>query len=391
MSILAERGNTVVALDEAQRSLYASALGGAGLMLATCLVPKDMSSGLLRLLLVVGFFLGLLCVIWSAREPLEAYLRARLEVCLEDFGVEGRAIGHSAIDALSRFLRPITGLLLVATGLLAANVISYWPVGQVIAPLRPLLHWGTWIVLFDVPVQLFLSSNRLSEVFSLWQSYRLNVARSRFRPRTIAAARARMAELDGPPVTVREPYGFHIGGMDWSWTDFQKNAIVFGQTGSGKTVAVLNALLDGLLSSADGQEGTEAACVLILDPKGDYRDKIGVLCERLGRSADLCVLDPNSPADTLRWNPFDSSDDALEISERFAGVLQLLGMKNTQDTFWIDTAKTFLRHAVGLLRATGRCAAHVRRHQQPGDPAPAARSAPLRPARQSVPLPHWGG
>ena len=353
MSMLAIRANSVAALAEAERQLYGSLLGGAGLMIGAWFSPKDFGGDQTRLLLAGAFFFGLLTMIWSAGAPLETYLRARLEVCLEDFGVEGRALGHSVIDALSRFLRPIIALLLAAGGLLALRVAAAWPIGDSLASYAGLFHWGCWIALLCVPVQVFISSNRLNEVFSLWQSFRLQLGRSRFRPRTVAEAKARVVELAGPPVTVTGSYAFRAGGMDWTWGDFQKNAIIFGQVGSGKTVAVLNALLDGLLSSADGQTGTEPACALILDPKGDYREKIGVLCDRLGRSGDLCVLDPNRPADSVRWNPFDSPDDALEISERFAGVLQLLGMKNTQDTFWIDTAKTFLRHAVGLLRATG--------------------------------------
>jgi hypothetical protein len=352
MSILADRPNSVAALEHTERQLYGNALGGIGLVVAAILAPKDLGWDMLRLALVAAFFLGVMTVIWSVTDPLDAYLRARLEVSLEDFGAESRALGQSAIDAIGRVLRPTVWLMLTATGLAGLRVLADWPVGAPLEPFKGLFHWGCWIAVLGVPVQLFFNTHRLSEALSVWRSFRLHVGHSRFRLRTIADARARMEALDGPPVVVEGPYRFRAGGMEWSWSDFQKNAIVFGQVGSGKTVAVLNALLDGLLSSADGRPGTEAAAALILDPKGDYHDKIGTLCQRLGRTGNLFVLDPNKPHDSVRWNPFDSTDDALEISERFAGVLQLLGMKNTQDTFWIDTAKTFLRHAVGLLRAT---------------------------------------
>ena len=53
--------------------------------------------------------------------------------------------------------------------------------------------------------------------------------------------------FQGPPVIVSTPLAFKAGGMEWSWSDFQRNAIVFGATGSGKTATVLNAFLDGLL------------------------------------------------------------------------------------------------------------------------------------------------
>ena len=291
-------------------------------------------------------------VVWAAADPLEAFLRAKVELCLEDFGTESRAIGHAAIDAIDTYLRSLVWLLLAVIGLLFLQVLAAWPVGAPLVPALPLIRLGFWAALAAIPVQIFASTHRLTEASTLWRSFRQQVARSRFQARTVDQARARAAEFAGRAVAVSGPYRFRAGGLEWSWDDFQKNAIVFGQTGSGKTVTVLNALLDGLLSCADGRVGTSAAAALILDPKGDYRDKIGVLCARLGRSGDLLVLDPSRPDSSVRWNPFDGPDDSLEISERFAGVLQLLGMKNTQDTFWIDSARTFLRHAVGLLRAT---------------------------------------
>jgi len=63
-------------------------------------------------------------------------------------------------------------------------------------------------------------------------------------PRLSAAGRKE------PPVTVLGAESFRAGGFDWEWPDFYKNLAVFGQTGSGKTVCVLNALLDGLISSS---------------------------------------------------------------------------------------------------------------------------------------------
>jgi type IV secretory pathway TraG/TraD family ATPase VirD4 len=354
MSMLADRANTLATFEGAERQLYGNVIGGAILVVGVLIAPKDIGWDMGRFILTVIFFLGLMTVVWSASEPLEVYLRARLELSLEDFGNESRSLGHTAIDALARYLRRLVWPLVIALGLLFIRVLAAWPIGAPIASdaiMWP-VHLAFWAALAAVPVQLLLSTNQITETVSLWRSFHNHLNRSKFRPRTRQEIRARIDEFDGPPVLVSGPYTFRAGGAEWSWSDFQKNAIVFGQTGSGKTVTVLNALLDGLLSSAGGKSGTEPAAALILDPKGDYRDKIGVLCNRLGRSGDLCIFDPNDPARPVRWNPFDGPDDALEISERFAGVLQLLGMKNTQESFWIDSAKTFIRHAVGILRAT---------------------------------------
>lgn len=352
MSILADRADPLSAYTLAQRQLYGHVVGGAACVLVAIVAPKSLAWGTFRLGLAAVFFLGLVTLTWGAAEPLGAYLRARIDLCLEDFGSESRVLGHTAVDALTRYTTRIVWLIVTILSLLSLRVLAAWPIGIPLVPTMPLVHVAFWLAIAALPVQLFVTTHQLTEVLSLWRSFRQAVSQSRFQPRSVAAAKKRAEALSDAAVSVTEPYGFRAGGASWSWADFQKNAIVFGQTGSGKTVTVLNAFLDGLLSSANGSDGTQAGSALILDPKGDYRGKIDILCRRLGRSGDLLVLDPNRPESSIRWNPFDGPDDALEISERFAGVLQLLGMKNTQDTFWIDTAKTFLRHAVGLLRAT---------------------------------------
>jgi type IV secretory pathway TraG/TraD family ATPase VirD4 len=91
---------------------------------------------------------------------------------------------------------------------------------------------------------------------------------------------------------------------------------------------------------------------LILDPKGDFLDKIQALCSKYGREDDLLILDPSSPAKSIRWNPFDSPDDELELGARFAAVLESAGMDLGDDSFWIDSARTFIAHAISLLRIT---------------------------------------
>ena len=352
MSILAERPDPLDAFETAHKAFVGHVVGGATLVALVLFAPKTDVPPLFRLGLTTLFFLGAITTVWGFGAPLETLLRARLELSLEDFGSETRALGHVAIDALSRYLQRLVLPLTLALCFLFLRVFAAWPMGEPLAVASPVFRLGFWLALGLVPVHLLVSTNRLMEIFSLWRVYGRQLERSRFKSVTIAEARARADELAGPPVVLTGSYEFRSGGENWSWSDFQKNAIVFGMTGSGKTITVLNSFLDGLLSSANGQAGTEIAAALILDPKGDYREKISVLCGRLGRRLDLHILDPSRPSESVRWNPLDSPDDALEISARFAGVMQLLGMKNTQDTFWIDTAKTFLRHAIALLRAT---------------------------------------
>ncbi len=142
---------------------------------------------------------------------------------------------------------------------------------------------------------------------------------------------------------------FRAGGLDWSWRDLQTNSLILGRSGAGKTVCVLNSLLEGILGSAD--QGRKRLGGLILDPKGDFRDKITVLCRKYGRERDLYILDPNNKQQPVHWNPFDSTDDELELSSRFAAVMETLGMQS-ENSFWIDTAQRFIRHSLWLIRAT---------------------------------------
>lgn len=349
MTILTPRANSLAAFDTARMQLLAYVFGGLGIVAAILAMPKDFAWDELRLVLAGLFFAALMTAVWSAADPLKLFLRAWIQVTLEDFGQESRAIGYDWVGAVYRYLASFVWLITLVLGLLFLRILAAWPIGSMLLPFMQIVHIAFWLTLCAIPVQLFVSTNQVAEIVTLWRVFQQQIEGSGFQRRSIATARARADALTGPAVIVRGPYQFAVGGIDWSWDDFLTSAMVMGETGSGKTVTVLNALLDGLLSSANGQDGTLPASALILDPKGDYRAKISRLCARLGRSSDLIIFDPGAST-AVRWNPFDSPDDALEISERFAGVLELLGMKNEKDTFFLDSAKALLRHAVAFLR-----------------------------------------
>ncbi|MGZ8157644.1 MAG: type IV secretory system conjugative DNA transfer family protein [Methylobacter sp.] len=352
MSILSARNDTVSTLIIVRNAFWGSFAGGVGLALLVLLLPKDFGWPLARLLLACCFFSGVAAAIWALGDPLANFLRAKLDLSLEDGGDEMRTLGYQYVETLELLLKgfvwPALGVLL----LVFLRILAEWPIGTPLLPFVGLLHWSAWLAVFSIPVILVWNSSRIMEVQLLWSSYQNQLRLSGFRAVSIQEGLDRASRLLGPPVIVNGPYNFQVGGIDWTWQDIQKNAIIFGETGSGKTVTVLNAFLDGLLSSANGDNGSQRAAALILDPKGDYRDKITHLCRRLSRNDELLILDPNDPTHSVHYNPFDCEDDALEISDRFAGLLQLMGMKNTQDTYWIDNAKLFIRHSIGLLRAT---------------------------------------
>ncbi len=352
MAIVAERGDTLAQLRAAEKNFVYCAVGGIVIALLIAFVPKPVGIPLVRLGLAVIFFASLATAAWSLGSPLSQYLRARIDLAFEDAGMEIRAAGHAVVDATGRLSRPLAWLLLGTLGFIAGRVLAEWPIGRPLLPLAGAMKWAMWFGLACIPVHLALSTNRIIEVLTLSRALRKQLLLSGFQAVTKNEAILRLERRMGPPMVVTGRYAFMVGGVDWEWADFQKNAVVFGETGSGKTVTVLNSLLVGLTASADGRNGTLACGGLLLDPKGDYLIKITGLLARQGRVADLRILNPDDPANSARYNPFDTADDALEIAERFASILSLMGMKNTNETFWIDSAKLFIRHAVGLLRGS---------------------------------------
>jgi hypothetical protein len=175
-------------------------------------------------------------------------------------------------------------------------------------------------------------------------------------------------------VVVEADGTFRAGGERWRWEEFTKNVIVFGQVGSGKTLCVMNALLDAFISLGEQAPTGEKPSALILDPKGDYRGKLNALCRRHGRANDLLVLDPRRPASGLRWNPLDSDDDELELAARVVSAMEVLGMKSNETSFWVDSSRKFLRHAIALLRRTNT----------PGEPPSLAQIGDLISCSESI-------
>lgn len=345
---------------EKKINLLSHTLGGLATAMVILMMPKDINWGVFRFGLTICFFTGLATALWGVTSPLEEYLKAELELKYDNFGPETRKLGYLWVDSVCRLLTRLAWLLLSALTFIFLTVLVYWatewPILSSLVSFHPLFRFGYRISFLVVPIMLFFSTNHITEILMLRRIFKKHLEQSKLQPHTIEDAEKRELFFSGPAVKVTGPYRFEAGGIEWSWKDdFQKSTVVFGQIGSGKTITVLNALLDGLLSSASGQSGTETASALILDPKGDYfkSDKLMVLCQRLNRSKDLCILHPNQPEASIHWNPFDCPDDAGEISERFAGVLELLGKnKNTQDTFFIGSAKTVLQYSITLLRAT---------------------------------------
>lgn len=240
------------------------------------------------------------------------------------------------------FLGTTVALFLAVTGIVK---ISYWfPLLHPLIPTLSLLWWGVAIVLVTYPWWGYV------QLLRMWQQYRLfaeETALAEFKPRALHVPGAGPSGFLGKPVSILQHGEFEAGERRWLFDDLRKNLLVFGQPGAGKTSCVLNALLEGMLGSLSAPP----ASGLILDPKGDFQGKIERLATKFGRGDDLIVVNP-SAGGPVKWNPLDVPDDEFEIAERFGAVMELLGVKDSQSSFWTDKAKQFIQHALVLLRAT---------------------------------------
>lgn len=334
------------AFDEARSDLLQPSAIAAGVLLVAHLMPKSPDGRPFRLILTIAYFGALLQLCWALNQPLQRYLNARFALLYNGAPIMLQRSWQQFVTSVSRAGRILSWVAMVFVALTALSVLQYW------APSLRALSFLTgglwWLSLAAIGLFPVYGRGLIVESYERWRALEDNRGLSAFKPQDVESS---AVPSDEPPVLVVDETSFRAGGVDWHWEDFYTSCIVFGQPGSGKTVCVLNALLDGLLSSS--AKGRLPASGLILDPKGDFRDKISRLMERIGRSDDLLVLDPGNPEQSARWNPLDSPDDEMELAERLAATMQALGRGTSgNESFWIDNAKRFLRHAIRLIRVT---------------------------------------
>ena len=327
-----------------------SLLGGLGLAAAAHFAaPLFLGDEMIRLCLVLVFFAGLATATWSFATPFNEYFSARMRWRYADAGGGLRHSVELYVIRVSRLAALPAWMGTTIAGLTLLWVLSLWPLGAVLSPLRGLLGWAAALCILSLPVVLVWNISRWREGVALARAINEQALSSGFTPASGKEAAAEVAMSGQGAIAVTSPLQFRAGGYEWHWSDFYKNAAIFGQSGSGKTVCVLNPLLEGLLASA--RLANTVPSGLILDPKGDFREKVGVLMRRHDMAGSLAVLDPTNPARSIRWNPLDSPDSAIEIAGRFAGVMETLSESGDKDRYFIDTGTTFLTHMITILRS----------------------------------------
>lgn len=246
--------------------------------------------------------------------------------------------------------------LVTALLVLTLYIVSHWPQASALALWQTALILFAFVVFAWLPIRALRNRGHYVNSFFLRRYLRQQLDHLGYRP----PARSKKRNTGTPTIAVLREGCFVIEGRDgdfeWRFDDFVKNAVVFGQVGSGKTVAVLNAVLEGLLACFAASDRPIGG--LLLDAKGDFYGKIQMLCARYKRGPDLLIVDPaawNDAGGTWRsiaWNPLDNEDDPLEVATRLIAALRLIGVETgSEGSFFLDSAKVYLRHAIALVRA----------------------------------------
>jgi type IV secretory pathway TraG/TraD family ATPase VirD4 len=335
-------------LRAARNQFLGNLVSSAAVLLALVVSPKDDApESLIRLVMTVAFFLFAISLLWSFTDPLENYVRQRLAWRYAGAGTSIElTLGIIRVNLMA-VIRPVALIGMATVGFIGLDVLSAWPAFAVLQPLAPVLQWGWFIGVLLLAIVPLMRGRQLLQLFNLIHQFQEQLATSEFKRKTDAEMEAGLGRPDDPPVTILGEQRFRAGQFDWEWADFYKNLIVFGQPGSGKTVCVLNAILDGLIGSTASTQFPAAG--LILDPKGDFKDKIRALMRRSGREHDLLIFDPDSP-DSFRWNPFDTPDDALEVANRFGAIFEMQGSEGDNNAFFNQQAKAFLQAVLTAIR-----------------------------------------
>lgn len=298
--------------------------------------------------LVLLFFGCLASATWSLTTPFAEFLAARMRW---KFSNSGPAINHMVeryVIRLSRYVTTIGNVATIGVGFIGVGVLSNWPLFDVLSGYGSTLIWIGFCCLLALPIVALSGIRQLREAMVLKHQIDDEAAAMGISTRTAATEAAERKAEEGPSVKITGPMTFTAGGYDWNVGDFYKNTAIFGQTGSGKTICVLNALLDGMLGATGAAKLPAAA--LILDPKGDFRDKIEALSRAHGRKDDLVIIDPDDLERSISWNPLDSEDDALELAGRFGAVMEILDASGQDDAFWINSTKRLVENLISLLR-----------------------------------------
>lgn len=146
--------------------------------------------------------------------------------------------------------------------------------------------------------------------------------------------------------------GYDIHGTPWYWPDRVRvmQGIVLGMTGTGKTTLLRNIISQDLARVGGPPDEPHRIPMIIFDGKGDlefFQDLLPHV-HRAGRLPQLRLLNPARPDLSVRYNPFQCSDD-----EYMPVVSMIFGSFNLRKEFFAKHQLNYLADIVRVLFYTG--------------------------------------
>ena len=126
-----------------------------------------------------------------------------------------------------------------------------------------------------------------------------------------------------------------------------KHGVIVGGTGAGKSTFLENIIAQDLTR----RFGARKMPMIIFDGKGEreFLDHLLPHIAAAGRLQDLRILDPTHPAESCRYNPFYSLDDAYQEHVNF--IFRSFGLR---EDFFKGHQEAYLSDLVRVLQYTGK-------------------------------------
>ena len=146
--------------------------------------------------------------------------------------------------------------------------------------------------------------------------------------------------------------GYDTHGRPWCWPDHVRvmQGIMLGMTGTGKTTLLRNIISQDLARTVGPAHEPHRIPMVIFDGKGDlefFQDLLPHV-HRAGRLHQLRLLNPARPDLSVRYNPFQCSDD-----EYMPVVAMIFGSFNLRKEFFAKHQLNYLADIVRVLFYTG--------------------------------------
>ena len=143
--------------------------------------------------------------------------------------------------------------------------------------------------------------------------------------------------------------GYNVHKEPWLWPDAVriKHGVIVGGTGAGKSTFLENIIAQDLTR----RFGARKMPMIIFDGKGEreFLDHLLPHIAAAGRLQDLRILDPTHPAESCRYNPFYSLDDAYQEHVNF--IFRSFGLR---EDFFKGHQEAYLSDLVRVLQYTGQ-------------------------------------